>query len=63
VADEVLSSAEFQRDLVQSDYLDFLRRAADPAGLNLWASDLQHGARDDEVLAAILGSDEYLARG
>jgi hypothetical protein len=63
VADDVFGSAEFQRDLVQVDYLDFLRRSTDPSGLNLWVSDLQHGARHDDVLAAILGSDEYLARG
>jgi hypothetical protein len=62
VADAVLGSAECQRDLVRVDYRDFLRRAADPAGVNVWVSDLQHGARHDDVLAAILGSDEYLSR-
>jgi hypothetical protein len=62
VADDVFGSVEFQRDLVQSDYRTFLRRSTDPAGLNLWVSELQHGARHDDILAAILGSDEYLAR-
>jgi hypothetical protein len=62
VADDVFASPECQRDLVREDYRDFLRRATDPVGLNLWVSELQHGARHDEVLAAILGSDEYLAR-
>jgi uncharacterized repeat protein (TIGR01451 family) len=62
VADDVFASPEFQRDLVQSDYLTFLRRPTDPAGLNLWVSELQHGARQEDILAAILGSDEYLAR-
>jgi hypothetical protein len=62
VADYIFGSPEFLRDLVQDDYLLFLRRPAEPAGLNGWVSDLQHGARHDEVLAGILGSDEYLAR-
>ena len=48
--------------MIQSDYLHYLRRATDPAGLSLWVSEMQHGARHDEVLAAILGSDEYIAR-
>ena len=48
--------------MIQSDYLTLLRRSTDPAGLNLWVSELQHGARQEDVLAAILGSDEYLAR-
>jgi hypothetical protein len=62
VADDVFGSPECQRDMIQSDYRTYLRRATDPVGLNLWVSELQHGARHDDVLAAILGSDEYIAR-
>jgi Domain of unknown function (DUF4214) len=62
VATIIFSSAEFQRDLVQSAYQRFLHRAADNGGLSSFTAALQHGARDEQISAAMVGSDEYFAR-
>ena len=33
---------------------------ADPTGLNIFVSALQNGARDEDIIAVIVGSNEYL---
>jgi uncharacterized protein (TIGR03118 family) len=62
VAAQIFASAEFQQDLVKSDYLTFLHRAADPTGLANFVSALQHGATDEQVAAAIIGSAEFFMK-
>ena len=62
VAAEILSSSEGRDVLVQRFYLRFLRRGADPGGEAGWAGVLQHGGRDEQVIAGLVGSDEYFAR-
>jgi streptogramin lyase len=62
VAAVVFASREYKADLVQSYYQQFLHRTAAAAELNPWVSVLLEGARDEQVIAGILGSDEYLAR-
>lgn len=62
VATLIFSSAEYQRDLVQSLYQRLLHRAADNGGLSAFTAALQAGVRDEQVIAAIVGSDEYAAR-
>jgi Domain of unknown function (DUF4214) len=37
-------------------------RPADTDGLNGWVDRLHHGATDEQVLAAIVGSQEYANR-
>ncbi len=59
VAQEVLSSYEYQMDLVQGYYTTYLRRATDPFGLHAFTTQLANGARDEDVIAQLLGSDEY----
>jgi hypothetical protein len=44
---------------VQHDYQYFLHRAADAAGLANWTGARQHGMRDEQIAAAIVGSPEY----
>src|SRR5262249_2423038 len=62
VAQDVVTSLEADQVLVQGDYRQLLRREADSSGLSTFVGFLQRGGRDEEVLASIAGSDEYLAR-
>jgi len=48
--------------LVDYWYRMYLGRAPDASGLATWTSDLNQGQSPDDVLATILGSDEYYAR-
>jgi hypothetical protein len=61
VARDITASAEYRDDLVDSYYSGFLGRPADPGGLSSWVGQLQSGATDESVQAAILGSSEYYA--
>lgn len=47
--------------IVHGLYRGFLGRAPDPVGLAYWSARLAQGASPHEVLAAIMGSDEYRA--
>jgi len=58
-AAQILSSVEYRQDLIEADYQHYLHRQADPTGLNILLSDLQQGVRDEDVISAIAGSDEY----
>jgi hypothetical protein len=62
VATVVFGSSEYKADLVQGYYQQFLHRTAAAAELNPWVSALLEGARDEQVIAGILSSDEYFAR-
>jgi hypothetical protein len=57
----IISSAEYQRDVVESLFQKDLGRMADSAGLAFWESQLQAGATDEAVQAGILGSGEAFA--
>ena len=61
VAGILLGSAEYDTLLVTGYYSRFLRREPDSAGLNGFVSELQppNNARDEQVIAQILGSEEY----
>jgi hypothetical protein len=61
VAQLILTSPEGFATLVQTSYLEFLGRASDQPGFDFWVNFLQHGARDEALLAGFLGSPEYLA--
>ncbi|HEV3085290.1 MAG TPA: kelch repeat-containing protein, partial [Gemmataceae bacterium] len=60
VATFIYTSAEFDVDLVSGFYLTFLHRQADAFGLNSFVTALMLGARDESVIANIVGSDEYI---
>jgi uncharacterized protein (TIGR03118 family) len=62
VAGQIFASTEFQQALVQGDYRQFLNRPADPAGLAAFVTALQQGQTDQQIAAAIAGSDEFFAR-
>jgi hypothetical protein len=59
IAFQIVSSPEADQHLVQNFYQKFLGRAAEPGGLGGWVATLQHGARDEQVIAGIVGSPEY----
>jgi uncharacterized protein (TIGR03118 family) len=62
VASEVFAGMEFQQNLVKADYQQLLNRPADPAGLAAAVAALQQGVTDQQLAAAIAGSDEFFAR-
>src|SRR5262249_40596950 len=61
-AEGVFASAEFRQVLVQSFYTQFLRRPTDSVGLAAFALALARGGREQDVIAAVVASDEYFAR-
>ncbi len=59
VAQQVLSSTEYRRDLVTGFYLSFLHRVPSLSELGVWIGDLQMGATDEHIVTALLSSQEY----
>jgi hypothetical protein len=60
VSASILTGAEGYQDLVRSVYQTFLRHLPDSGGLAYWTVQLQSGLRDEDLIASIIGSDEYL---
>src|SRR5439155_10881365 len=58
----ILHSPEANQVLVSGLYQRFLRRPVDPTGLSTFVPALQNGIREEDVLAAVISSDEYLDR-
>jgi hypothetical protein len=58
VSTAFLTSQEYRTDLVRTDYVTYLLRPADQAGLTFWLNAINAGATDQEVLAGIFGSPE-----
>ena len=61
VATDVLNSLEAREDLVKTYYTTYLMRSPDDTGLGVWVGALQQGARDEQVVSAIVGSPEFLS--
>lgn len=57
----LLNSPEHEGQLVGSWYARFLHRPVDPGSLSAWVNAMSHGASDEVVIAAIVGSTEYLS--
>jgi parallel beta-helix repeat protein len=62
VAAAIFGSAEYQQDLVEHYYQEFLGRYGDPAGLAAWEAQLKVGMTDAQLAAALLGSGEAFAK-
>ena len=60
IAAAFLASPESDRDEVEELYHRFLHRPADAAGLAGFVNALQAGATNEQIMAVLLGSDEYL---
>ncbi len=62
VAYQILSSNEYDQDVVASDYLRIFRRPADSGGLDYWAAQLGNGMTQQDLVASLLSSPEYADR-
>jgi len=62
VAKAVLSSVEADQRIVETDYMNYLQRQADPLGMEVWVNLLRQGGGSDAVTMAIIASDEYFSR-
>jgi hypothetical protein len=60
VSTSILTSTEGYQNLVTSIFRTFLRHPPDGGGLAYWTGRLQSGLRDEQFIASIIGSDEYL---
>jgi hypothetical protein len=60
LAERVFATIEYRQDLVQSYFQRYLHRNADPGGLQMSLAALNNGLRDEVLIAAIVGSPEYL---
>jgi hypothetical protein len=56
----LLTSQEYENNLVESAYTTFLHRSADPLGLDYFVQLLQAGQTDEQIIARLVGSTEYL---
>ncbi|MCV2393865.1 DUF4214 domain-containing protein [Actinotalea sp. M2MS4P-6] len=54
-----LYSTEHLTDVVDGYYVDLLGRHIDPTGRTFWVTQIQQGARDEQIIAGIVSSDEY----
>jgi hypothetical protein len=62
MVESLLESTEYRNRLVTALYQQFLHRSADPASQSFWVSQLQSGAADEDVIAFLVGSQEYFDR-
>jgi HEAT repeat protein len=60
VALKLTNSAEFYAALINSEYVTYLGRTADAAGLAGWVTQMQNGLRDEQLEADLVSSAEYL---
>jgi hypothetical protein len=61
LAFNVFTSDEFRQELINGFYLQYLGRPAEQTAINAWLGYLQSGARDEQVVAGIVGSVEYFS--
>jgi photosystem II stability/assembly factor-like uncharacterized protein len=61
-ATALTGSPEYRARLIQSYYRTYLNRSAGPQEVAGWEAVFRSGARDEQVLAAILGSPEFFNR-
>jgi hypothetical protein len=63
VAMGFLLSTEHLASVVDGYYWELLGRGIDPAGRSTWVSAIQHGARVEAIIGALVASDEYFLKG
>ena len=62
VVNALINGAEFRQDEINALYQHFLKRGADPAGLNTFGNMLVQGATVQQVAAVLVSTPEYFAR-
>jgi hypothetical protein len=60
VASEIVRSQESFSDFVQGEYMGFLHRSPDTAGLNFFVGQLRNGAAPEVLDAEFVSSTEYI---
>jgi hypothetical protein len=58
----VMNSVEHDRIVVQQLFAQYLHRGADLGAVNAFVAELEAGFTEDQILAQILGSDEFFSR-
>jgi PEP-CTERM motif-containing protein len=61
VAYDIDTTNAYYQTLVSGYFPQFLRRPADPVNLSLFTAALAGGATDEQVIATLVGSDEYFS--
>jgi hypothetical protein len=59
VSNGFANSSERLGKQISNDYLDILGRDPDPTGLDYWMAQLTHGATDEDLVAALIASQEF----
>jgi hypothetical protein len=59
VADGFANASERLQKQISNDYLDILGRDPDSTGLDYWMAQLTHGATDEDLIAALIASQEF----
>ncbi len=62
IASSALDSAEYRSHLITGFYQRYLGRAATPGEISHWTAFMSSGGTDEQVIAAIVSSQEYFAR-
>jgi subtilisin family serine protease len=62
VAIGFLYSNEYLTAVVNDYYVDLLRRGIDSSGRQTWVTEIQRGARDEEIIGSIVASAEYRSK-
>lgn len=57
-----LYSTEHLTTVIDGYFVDLLARHLDPSGTTYWVTAVQRGSRDEQIIAGIVASAEYLAR-
>lgn len=60
VSAAILTSTEAAQNRINGFFQQFLRRLPDPGGLSFWVGQAQAGVRDEDLVASLMASDEYL---
>jgi uncharacterized protein DUF4214 len=61
VVQDIEQSLEYRNDVVNGLYLHYLKRAAEPLGLQYWSGVLAGGGTIEQVIDGIVSSPEYFA--
>ena len=59
VVTQILNSTEYNVRLVQTNYVKFLFRPADTAGLQSWVNFLAGGGTEEQLIINLVASQEY----
>jgi hypothetical protein len=62
VGQTLAHSAEYYAALINADYVTYLGRPADAAGLAGWVTQMENGVTDEQLEAILVTSAEYLAK-